>query len=389
MFSRDKEIRMFSITILIGFMALSTFTSFWSIYFEDIGLKESQIGFIYSVNFLIGGFATPFLQNVTSRPKKMQNVMPYFFCGAVISVLAFLLMDSFASILIAVMVFSVLRIPGLSMYESQMALFASEKGREFSRFRLYGSAGYVIISFFGGYVIELFSFQVMFIGSMILYIIAFILMKSFKEIKVKDRNVNKPKASIKTLMKNKKFLLFIVGQVLICSITIVVDSFHPLFLRQNGFSIGNVGMLISVEILSEGVALIIFAHMKFKFKGYMGQIAIGALVLIRCLSYGVGVPKGVLVLMVMVKGLQSAAYITFSMRYVFQILPNTDLGTGYLINTMVINVFCGFASFFTGTIIGETSLQFIYILASIIVFCSMVLVFIGGKIIYRKKIDQV
>ena len=67
MFSRDKDSRVFSAAILIGFMALSTFISFWTVYFESIALSKSQIGFIYSCNFIVGGLVIPFMQKITSR----------------------------------------------------------------------------------------------------------------------------------------------------------------------------------------------------------------------------------------------------------------------------------------------------------------------------------
>lgn len=133
--------------------AIGSLAPFLNVYLEEIGLTGVQIGWIGSIPPLIALFANPFWGAVSDRWQIHRGVLAGLtFVAGLISLL-FLTSTLFWPILIIMILMTFFRRPVGSIIDSTAVEMVKQTGDTYGRQRLWGSVGFVVISYGLGWVL--------------------------------------------------------------------------------------------------------------------------------------------------------------------------------------------------------------------------------------------
>lgn len=185
---------------------------------KNKGFSYSKIGVIVALTSITSIIFQPIWGYIADRYGTKKKVITL--CAMVSSVLIInlVLSRSFLYTLFAAFMFIVFQCPLSSVTDALCYdIIEGSKNLTFGKFRLMGSLGYAIIAFSCGYIAKIFGVKWIFLLFTLVVILALFGYITLKPVK-KNRGISISLKDVKLVLKNKKFMIFILV-VLVSNIT--------------------------------------------------------------------------------------------------------------------------------------------------------------------------
>lgn len=239
---------------LIYFVLYSAFGAFFpflSMHLKANGMNFTQIGIILALNSILSVIVQPVWGYITDKFLGKRKTLVFTLVSCVIFVVIISFTKNFYLSLLSILVFTAVQCPIGTIVDAYCYEVAdTNKKLQYGKARLMGSIGYAVTSLAIGYVIKNIYPNSGFFFSSIMFIVTIFVVKNV-EYKGKASNKSINLRDVKTIVKNKNFMLLTISSMLICSCVSANGNYIPMLIQKTGGDIGNLGVLWFIVAISE------------------------------------------------------------------------------------------------------------------------------------------
>jgi len=228
----------------ISFLTFAASMASWayvSIFARDLGISDTEIGFIVAFCSL-ALFLSSF---VFGRASDKYGRRLFLLVGLVLSAVAFFL-QMFAQDFLTLLIIRVSVGFCLGIYPSSLIAYVHENKKDLSKFSSFGSLGWAFGSFIAGSIAVYFTIKGIFIFSSLLFFLAFLIALKMKF--ERYASIDVPKFPIEIIKKN---LLLYMSILIRQSGANMIWTFWPLFLRSLGADLFWVGVILMTNSITQ------------------------------------------------------------------------------------------------------------------------------------------
>jgi PPP family 3-phenylpropionic acid transporter len=308
------------------FAAVGGFFYYLFIYYTQIGLTSTQIGILSSVGPLIGMLAGPVWGWLSDRFSLTRPL--FIFAAASVMCTTYLLSTTvqFTWILILTILGSCFSSPLMTLLDSTTLILLGERRDLYGQQRLWGSAGYIVTSYFFGQFLQVYGMHWIFPGY--IAIMGIYLLVSF------GLPLQRPKAAkpaidkgIFQLLKQRSWVMFSISMVVMAVAMNSIIVFLAVYMVELGSSpslvgtVGALGALVEIPFMYAGSWLIRrYGSKTILFVSYGGYF-------LRLLVYAIMREPGWALFGSATNGISYSFMQTSSVAYVDEITPHHWKGT--------------------------------------------------------------
>ena len=370
----------FNIQYLLYYGAVGSIFPLLSRYLSEVlEFNGKQIGTILALPPLIGLFTLPLFGAVydnVKKPKKLIFALIMIATGIVFFIPQ---AQSFVFSALLITTFQFFNRPVGSMLDSYTIQATKEENLDYGSVRTFGSWGYVLASFFLGFLVEFTSLKVIFYSVGIFLILSMLNLKGFKNY---QRKVDKHSflKDLKDLSKNKEFIILIISYSLIFGISNVSNGYDSVRLAELGYGSIYIGVLIFSQVFFE---LLLMKHSEKiinKF-GYIKPFLVGGLAIsLKWAVYYFTTNLWVFILFASLHGFMIALFLPTAIKYINKIVPENVLATALMLLSSALLMTLSIFLYLTGFIYDGLGMEFAYMLYFILSILGILLVGLLKKI---------
>ena len=224
------------------YLSWALFSALISVYLMGMGFKASEVSLVVSASFLISLITQPIIGkwNDQYNLKKVNTVL---FVIAIVGGLVFMLSCHLIMIMISYSVV-LMSINGVNPI---MEKIATASPYQYGKIRIWGTIGYALGSQLAGLLYERISPQsifIVFVFTMFLCILG--LLGTQPQMQKQSQNVEKVKT--RDILKNKKFLYYLLICGLFYGVTYMSNTFIPSMLTDKGLDVGITSTVLSIAV---------------------------------------------------------------------------------------------------------------------------------------------
>jgi MFS transporter, PPP family, 3-phenylpropionic acid transporter len=264
------------------YAAAATLLPFLTIYYQDLGLTGTQIGFLASMPPLLSLVSAPVWGVVSDTLQQRKLSLLIAIGGAILLALALSVVRGFAWIIPTVMLFSFFFSPIMPLVDTTtISLLGGQKER-YGRLRLWGAVGWGMAAPIVGWLIETGSATWSFWAYAALMTLGFLIALNVPEM---GRIEPTSQTDLRISLANPRWFLFLIIAFSGGMSLSMISNFLFLFLRQLGADEFSLGLTLTVATLSE-LPVLFFSNRLFG-RWSEGQLMGAALLFfaIRALAY--------------------------------------------------------------------------------------------------------
>ncbi len=383
----NKETFKYKALSIVRYLGDGFFYPFFALYLQSRGLLESKIGFILSISPLLGMLLNPIYSRICKKPihTKVVLMVVTILEGILIAMVS--LSKDFYLISILTFLIAIFGACHYPLMDALIALYCDQSEIDYSSIRVYGSFAYIIATSASGMICK-YSFQVSFFISAFLFCLSgffYFMIKRIdpKEEKIESKDI-KRKDDLKIVFKNKEFIFFIIVYMFLHGLTKTTDNFFSVYLESRGIGAQGYGYIYSYFVLFEVISLIIFSRfIKNKINTYVLLFISSLCLLARLIPNYLYINIYVIIILSALRGIGYAIILHTSYAYVIKILGERLSTQGTMIMMLFYSLFVFLLSNIFGNIIEIYSYKTFYLVCTLLVFATSIL--IGTKIIIDKK----
>lgn len=360
MFRPSTLVRVFNV---LYFAILAMFLPFLPVYFDKQGLSPSQIGMIVGTGGIVTLFAQPLWGMISDKTKTIRKVLLVLLAASAVTGYWLYATGGYTTLIVISMLVYFFVMPIDPLTESLNFRIAESAGISYGSIRTYGALGYALMSLIAGQVMTSFgahSLAPLFGG---VGLLALLVCWRMPDAPVSGEPVTL--ASLKTFLRNKQTLLFLL-LVFISSVPARMnDTFLGLYVQELGGEPNLVGL---AWFLAAGSEIVIFALSYRWLKPGKELLLItlaGAFYLLRfLLSAWIKDPHG-LVYLQLLQLLTFPVFYSAAIQYLYSIVPPEWRATGQTVLALLFFGVSGIiASYAGGAIYDAFGGQVLYLVLS-------------------------
>lgn len=254
-----------------SFMMLGIHLVFWPLWLSNRGLKPTDIGLLLALGIASKLIANPIVGHFADRSGQRKIVIASLATLSLLAFSLFPLTDSFATILALHLLFLALWSPTMPLMESMVMHGVANQGYDYGKIRLWGSVAFIVGAIGVGSLLKDRSPDLIYFAVVITLGITVLSAFALPDLRL-------PKSSGKqfallSVVKDKRFVLFLVGTALIQSSHAVYYGFGTIHWKANGLSEDWIGVLWATGVVAE---VVLFAY-STKILTYIGPARLIAL----------------------------------------------------------------------------------------------------------------
>ena len=384
-----KENSKYKVLTALRYLGDGFFYPFFALYLVTRGITEAGIGFILGISPLLAIIMNPIYSRICDNIKKLKNVL------GVISILEgiMIILIGFSSntylISILTLLMAIFGSCHYGLMDSLLAVYSDNTKQKYSVFRIYGTGAYIVATSIGGYICRMINYQVAFGISCVLFIVSGILYLVLKnidiegEIKLDNKSYFK---EYKTVLKNKRFVLFMVFYGVMMALIFSNNSFFPTYLETRGIGSDGYGLVYAYFVSTELIILLVFSKIKRKISPYVLLIVSSITFVLRIIPCYLDAPVWLIIAMSGLRGIGYGIILHVSYQYVVTLLGEENATKGIMLATLIYSILLFAFNNINGILIEEYSYKTFYLVSLI---ASIIL--LGYSIIislYNKKNDE-
>ena len=383
-----KENVKYKVLTAVRYLGDGFFYPFFALYLVERGLLEAKIGFILSISPLLAIFLNPIYSKICNRIKKTKITL------GIISILEglMILLIGFSSNFYFISGLTILMaIFGACHYglmDSLIAIYSDNSKQNYSGFRMYGSAAYIVATAAGGYVCKYVSYQAAFGISFGLFVISGILYLLLKDINIEEENIQTKTdfSDYKVVLSNKRFVFFMAFYGLMLALIFTNNNFFSTYLETRGVDSDGYGLVFSYFVAVELVVLLVLTKIKKKISPYPLLIISAASLVIRVLVCYLYAPVWLVIVSSGLRGIGYGIILHISYQYVIDLVGEDKATKGIMLCTLVYSILLFIFNNLNGNLIeayGYKKFYLINLVAAIVLLVYSSLI----PILNKKKIN--
>lgn len=240
------------------YAAGATLLPFLAIYYQELGLKGSQIGLLAGIPPLLGLVSAPIWSAVSDITKRHKLSLLIAIGGSVLTALMLSAVKTFIWLLPVVILFAFFYSPIMPLVDSTtMSLLGSRK-EQYGRIRLWGAIGWGIAAPVVGWLIESKSLLWSFWGYAILLGLGFFVAI---RIPIKKPDASSSPGNISAFLTNPRWFIFLVIAFSGGMVLSMISNYLFIFLSELGANKFTLGLTLTVATLSELPVLFFSNHL--------------------------------------------------------------------------------------------------------------------------------
>ncbi len=274
-------------------LAFAFFSALISVYLIGKGYSASQVSLLISVAALANMITQPVIGSLTDK-YGMRPVNMVMFAATCISAALFVVAPNFLVIVGAYAAMNLL-MNGVNPTVERMA---TSSPYSYGSIRVWGSIGFAVGTQLTGIIYDAIAPVAPYVGVIIAMLIAILgfwgtnprlAETEAANIEASESDEVEP-VSTKTLLSNKKFLYYLVLQILFSAVTGAAYSFCPAFLTSKGLEASTASTILAVATLLEIPLLLFSSKFMDKIANKTLLMGIFVLVVIEMVVYGLNLP---------------------------------------------------------------------------------------------------
>ena len=260
------------------FASLGVFVPYWGLYLQGQGFSAQEIGELTAI-FLGTRIIAPNIWGwiADHHGQRMKIVRLASITGTLIFS-AILLNNSYTWIAIVMLLFSIFWNATLPQFEANTLQHLGEQSHHYSKIRLWGSIGFIIVVSILGVLFETISIEAMPIALIITMTGIFLVSLTVPESAA--RHLSLDHQPLRQLLKQPSVLAFFA----ICFLTLLSHgpyyTFYTIYLEQHGYSRTLIGQLWALGVIAEIVIFLLMHHWLPKYG--IRRVLIISLILSTC-----------------------------------------------------------------------------------------------------------
>ena len=282
-----------SYVILFFFYNLSfaLFSALISVYLIDKGYAASQVSLLISIASLANMLTQPVIGSFTER-FGMRPVNLVLLAAAAGAAGLFVIAPNFAIIVIAYSLINLI----MNGVNPTLERMATSSPYSYGSVRTWGSVGFAAGTQFAGLLYDGIAPVAPYIALIFTVLLAILgfwgtqpRLAETEEANIESDGTEEP-VSAKDLLGNKKFLYYLLLQILFAGVTGACYSFVPAFLTSKGLEASNASTILSIATLIEIPLLLFSAKFMDKIANKTLLLVVFGLVVIEMVVYGLDLP---------------------------------------------------------------------------------------------------
>ena len=274
-------------------LAFAFFSALISVYLIGKGYSASQVSLLISVAALANMVTQPIIGSLTDK-YGMRPVNMVMFAATCVSAALFVIAPNFLVIVGAYAAMNLL-MNGVNPTVERMA---TSSPYNYGSIRVWGSIGFAVGTQLTGIIYDAIAPVAPYVGVIIAMLIAILgfwgtnprlAETEAANIEASESDEVEP-VSTKTLLSNKKFLYYLVLQILFSAVTGAAYSFCPAFLTSKGLEASTASTILAVATLLEIPLLLFSSKFMDKIANKTLLMGIFVLVVIEMVVYGLNMP---------------------------------------------------------------------------------------------------
>ncbi len=274
-------------------LAFAFFSALISVYLIGKGYSASQVSMCISVAALANMVTQPIIGSLTDK-FGMRSVNMVMFAATCIAAALFVIAPNFL-IIVGTYAAMNLLMNGVNPTVERMA---TSSPYSYGSIRVWGSIGFAVGTQLTGIIYDSIAPVAPYIGVIIAMLIAIFgfwgtnpRLAETEAAKIEDAASDEVEpVSTKTLLTNKKFLYYLVLQILFAAVTGAAYSFCPAFLTSKGLEASTASTILAVATLLEIPLLLFSSKFMDKIANKTLLFAIFTLVVVEMVVYGLNLP---------------------------------------------------------------------------------------------------
>jgi MFS transporter, PPP family, 3-phenylpropionic acid transporter len=359
-----------SVAIIVGFLPL---------FLVGKGFTNTEVGIIFSTGPFISLIAQPIWGFICDKRKNAKAVLLRLLIVSLFLSWGLFISDGFVMNILLMVGFMFFLSPVGPLTDSMTFSFAKQRGRSYGSIRLWSSAGFAVSSIGIGMLLEkvgLFHIDLFYYAFIILAIFALLFVQ---DTKLSTAPINK--SSVKKLIKNKEFVIFLAVAALAGIPHRLNDSILGLYLNGLGATKGQIGSAWMFASLSE---IPVFAVSVLLFRKYHPMFLITVatiLYTLRWVAFGYINDPIVISILQVTHGVTFALFFVASLEYISMIVSEEVKATSQTTFAAVFGGIGGIIGSLTGgVLLDRLTPNLVYYASS---FISLLSILVAVSILVR------
>lgn len=373
----------------IRYFGDALFYSFLQLFLAYKGLKEGDIGFINSLRPFVVIICNPIWSLISGNVNTNRKIM------RIITIIEGLLIafisQSTGMIILSVFIvlLSLFDSPFYSFLDGYTCAYALENQEKYSDIRVFGSLAYVFGNIFGGYFIEYLGFDITFIISGSFLILTSFIFMLIKPLKInKNEEKEEEKGSIKEVVLNKKFCLYVLFYLGVVTLSSFGDEFLSLYLTNKGITSKEYGLIASVIIVAEVISMFVYSKIGKKIKDKYAYLLIAVVYLLRSLVIALDLPLFIVIPFTCLRGIAWGLVLSVHVNYLRKIVGINNLTKSIFVLALAVSLFQIIGLNISGNIIENFGYNTLYMIISIFILFVIIVTIIYAVITKHKLKDE-
>lgn len=326
-------------------------SSYFPLFYSNLGLSNSQIGFLYAVGPMISLVANLMWSVASDKYRTIKKIIIILLTGQIVMTVVLSFSTTFPIIMLAITVFYFFYNPMFPLSDTFVINASKKHKTSFISIRVFGSIGFAFFAIVIGYVLSFIGSD----GTMKVYIV-FAGLALFFCLFIKDQNTPVAKmnlSGIASIFRQKELLWFFACVFFLALGTRMNDAFLTISLNELGASEGLIGWAM---LASAGSEIPVFLYLSFKgdkFKELPLLIIASLMFAARYFLMSVVDSPIAMVSIQLLHGFTFGIFYVTAIRMLTRLIPPQYLATGMAVFTIVWSSISGLLSGTFGGLIFE------------------------------------
>ncbi len=350
-----KELNKYQMTYFIRFIGDSMFYPFFALYLSSIGVENKELGVIMMILPLIAIFVNPMWSHFSKNVNSNRLFLRILTIIEALMIVLLIGRTSTEAIVIITIMIAIAGQPFYIMLDGFTSFFSKANGFQYGNIRLYGSLSYALGTLAAGYLIKLYGYGTTFYLAGFFFVITGVLIHWMKPLDLSiDLDLDE-KSDLKSLVRNKRYLLFAMYYIILLGTIFGADAFLGVYFETLGVETDAFGWITFYFIIGEILVLFILSKFGHLFKTRNILILMAIMNAIRYFSYGFGLPLVAMIIISASRSISMGGILYISIRYMTEITSSKNLTLGILLYssfrsllTAIITVVGGYVTDFYG-----------------------------------------
>lgn len=340
------------------YLSWALFSALISVYLMNMGFRASDVSLVVSASFLTSLITQPIIGKWNDQ-YDMKVVNTILFVIAIIGAILFMLSHHLIMIMLSYSIV-LMMINGVNPI---MEKIATASPYQYGKIRIWGTIGYALGSGMAGFLYEHIAPEAIFIVFIFTMSLCILGLLGTKPKQVEKKAENKVPVKTNEILKNKKFLYYLMICGLFYGVTYMSNTFIPAMLTDKGLDVGTASSILSLAVFCESPLVLFSAHFMDRFSNKFLLSIATVMVCVQCIVYGLDLPMWLTVIVtLLVKHPAGMLFIMINLKVVNTLIDEKHQITALAIVATLKNLVSILFQNAAGQILNVSSYSFLYMI---------------------------